>query len=62
MYDNITKAIEYLKKARATAGDRTDIESAIDDELGYLHKQADFILRSKMSNTDAMTESFNMLI
>ena len=62
MYDNITKAIEYLKKARATAGDRHDIESAIDDELGYLHKQADFILRSKMDKTDAMTESFNPIL
>ena len=62
MYDNITKAIEYLKKARATAGDRHDIESAIDDELGYLHKQADFVLRSKMDKTDAMTESFNPIL
>lgn len=55
MHDNLSKAIDYLKKARQFAGDRTDIESMIDDELGYLNKQVNFILRSKM----AVTESFD---
>lgn len=55
MHANLSTAIEYLKRARKSAGDRTDIESMIDDELGYLNKQVNFILRSKM----AVTESFD---
>lgn len=55
MHANLSTAIDYLKRARKSAGDRTDIESMIDDELGYLNKQVNFILRSKM----AVTESFD---
>ena len=55
MHSNLSTAIEYLKRARQFAGDRTDIESMIDDELGYLNKQVNFVLRSKM----AVTESFD---
>ena len=55
MHSNLSTAIEYLKRARQFAGDRTDIDSMIDDELGYLNKQVNFVLRSKM----AVTESFD---
>ena len=60
MHDNLSKAIDYLKKARQFAGDRTDIESMIDDELGYLNKQVNFILRSKMAVTESV--DYNSLL
>lgn len=60
MHDNLSKAIDYLKRARQFAGDRTDIESMIDDELGYLNKQVNFVLRSKMAVTESV--DYNTLL
>lgn len=60
MHSNLSTAIEYLKRARQFAGDRTDIESMIDDELGYLNKQVNFILRSKMAVTESV--DYNSLL
>ena len=60
MHANLSTAIDYLKRARQFAGDRTDIESMIDDELGYLNKQVNFILRSKMAITESV--DYNSLL
>ena len=60
MHANLSTAIDYLKRARQFAGDRTDIESMIDDELGYLNKQVNFILRSKMAVTESV--DYNSLL
>jgi DNA-binding ferritin-like protein len=66
MSNNFNKAIEYLKTTREKAGnDRTDIQSTLDEELTYLNKQYNFILRKKMINDDTATsdisESYNWL-
>lgn len=67
MSNNFNKAIEYLKTTREKAGDdRTDIQSTLDEELTYLNKQYNFILRKKMINDDTateppVTESYNYL-
>lgn len=68
MSNNLNKAIEYLKTTREKAGnDRTDIQSTLDEELTYLNKQYNFILRKKMINDDTasmeppVTESYNWL-
>ena len=66
MSNNLNKAIEYLKTTREKAGDdRTDIQSTLDEELTYLNKQYNFILRKKMINDDTVTsdisESYNYL-
>lgn len=69
MSANFNKAIEYVKCARECAGnDRTDIQSTLDEELTYLNKQYNFILRKKMINDDTVTpmeppvtESYNWL-
>ena len=67
MSNNLNKAIEYLKTTREKAGnDRTDIQSTLDEELTYLNKQYNFILRKKMINNDTateppVTESYNWL-
>jgi DNA-binding ferritin-like protein len=72
MSANLSKIIDYLKEAREAAGNaRPDIQSRIDDELGYLNKQVNFIIRKKLSGDGssraeaivaATTESFNWLI
>ena len=70
MTDNFNKAIEYIKCARECAGnDRTDIQSTLDEELTYLNKQCNFILRKKLISDDTVTppmeppvtESYNWL-
>jgi DNA-binding ferritin-like protein len=67
MSNNLNKAIEYLKTTREKAGDdRTDIQSTLDEELTYLNKQYNFILRKKMISDDTameppVTESYNWL-
>jgi DNA-binding ferritin-like protein len=70
MTDNFNKAIEYIKCARECAGnDRTDIQSTLDEELTYLNKQCNFILRKKLIVDDTVTppmeppvtESYNWL-
>lgn len=75
MSDNLNKAIECVKDARATAGDsRTDIQSKLDEELSYLNKEFNYFLRKKMvaddiaatpiapSDDDIAMESYNWLI
>lgn len=69
MTDNFNKAIEYIKCARECVGnDRTDIQSTLDEELTYLNKQCNFILRKKLIVGDTtppmeppVTESYNWL-
>lgn len=69
MTDNFNKAIDYIKCARECAGnDRTDIQSTLDEELTYLNKQCNFILRKKLITDDTtppmeppVTESYNWL-
>lgn len=70
MTDNFNKAIDYIKCARECAGnDRTDIQSTLDEELTYLNKQCNFILRKKLITDDTVTppmeppvtESYNLL-
>ena len=71
MTDNFNKAIDYIKCARECAGnDRTDIQSTLDEELTYLNKQCNFILRKKLIVGDdtvtppmepPVTESYNWL-
>ena len=75
MSDNLNKAIECVKDARAAAGDsRTDIQSKLDEELSYLNKEFNYFLRKKMvaddiastpiapSDDDIAMESYNWLI
>lgn len=72
MSSNFNKAIDYLKSTRAAVSeDRTDIQSTLDEELTYLNKQYNFILRKKMISDDTVTpdapteaamESYNWLI
>ena len=65
-------AIEYVKDTRAAAeGTRSDLQSFLDDQLTYLNKQANYIIRKKLMGEDAAdttpvpiepaTESYNML-
>jgi DNA-binding ferritin-like protein len=72
MSENLNKAIEYVKDTRAAAeGTRSDLQSFLDDQLTYLNKQANYIIRKKLMGEDAAdttpvpiepaTESYNML-
>ena len=71
MIDNFHKAIDYIKCTRECAdNDRTDIQSTLDEELTYLNKQCNFILRNKLFIGDdtttppmepPVTESYNWL-
>lgn len=72
MSENLNKAIEYVKDTRAAAeGTRSDLQSFLDDQLTYLNKQANYIIRKKLMGEDAVdttpvpiepaTESYNML-
>lgn len=63
MSANLSKIIDYIKDAREAAESRSDIQSRLDDELGYLNKQVNFIIRKKLSGPQTdLHESFNWLI
>lgn len=64
MSANLSKIIDYIKDAREAAGSRSDIQSRLDDELGYLNKQVNFIIRKKLTGPHQcdVRESFNWLI
>lgn len=64
MSANLSKIIDYIKDAREAAGSRSDIQSRLDDELGYLNKQVNFIIRKKLTgpHQSDIHESFNWLI
>lgn len=69
MTANLSKIIEYAKEARESAGEaRTDVQSKLDEELAYLNKEVNFILRRKsfkdettVSTVITTSESYNYL-
>lgn len=69
---NLSSAIEYIKAVRTAATTRPDIQSKMDEELSYLNKECNYIIRKKLQKgdssygdfapADAMGESYNWLI
>ena len=55
---NLRQLIEVLKNCRESASSRTDIESKIDDNLGYLNKELNYT----MERRQAVGEGFSFKI
>lgn len=51
--DNLRSLIDYFKEARSVCDSRPDIQSKLDDELSFLNKELNFIVRrSRSSSSD----------
>ncbi len=61
---NLNYAIKYLSELRDCADSRKDVQSKIDEELGYINKQSKYVIRKKLYEptsdiNDSMTESYS---
>lgn len=61
---NLNYAIKYLSELRDCADSRKDVQSKIDEELGYINKQSKYVIRKKLyeptpDTTDSMIESYS---
>lgn len=61
---NLNYAIKYLSELRDCADSRKDVQSKIDEELGYINKQSKYVIRKKLYEPtsdidDSMTESYS---
>lgn len=67
MSSNLQLAITYIEELRKEANGRTDIQSRADEELAYLRKHKDFIIRKSCHKSvpctpaDVAMESYNWL-
>ena len=61
MSDNYKRLIDIAKDARACSESRTDIQSKIDDFLGYLNKQVKYLIERRLGTED-VNESCNLYI
>ena len=61
MSDNYKRLIDIVKDARACSESRTDIQSKIDDFLGYLNKQVKYLIERRLGTED-VNESCNLYI
>ena len=60
MKENLMHALDYLKTARESADNRSDIQSKIDEELSYTNKQLNYFMRRRSMNVDSgMNESYD---
>ena len=60
MKENLMYALDYLKTARESADNRSDIQSKIDEELSYTNKQLNYFMRRRSMNVDSgMNESYD---
>lgn len=55
---NLSSAIDYIKAVRDAATTRPDIQSKMDEELAYLNKECNFIIRKKLQKGDASCGDF----
>ena len=53
MKENLMHALDYLKTARESADNRSDIQSKIDEELSYTNKQLNYFMRRRSMNVDS---------
>lgn len=62
---NIQFAITYIEELRKSADSRTDVQSTADEELRYLNKEKNFIIRNSLKSpsmsSDVAMESYNWL-
>lgn len=62
---NIQFAIAYIEELRKSADSRTDVQSTADEELRYLNKEKNFLIRNALKNpsmtSDVAMESYNWL-
>lgn len=61
---NLNYAIKYLSELRDCADSRKDVQSKIDEELGYINKQSKYVIRKKLyeptpDTSDSMIESYS---
>lgn len=61
---NLNYAIKYLSELRDCADSRKDVQSKIDEELGYINKQSKYVIRKKLYEptsdiNDSITESYS---
>lgn len=61
---NLNYATKYLSELRDCADSRKDVQSKIDEELGYINKQSKYVIRKKLYEptsdiNDSMTESYS---
>ena len=60
---NIKLAIKYISELRESSDMRTDIQSKVDDELGYLNKESRYFIRRRLkepmsSDNDVEMEAY----
>lgn len=58
MDKNLKAAIEALNTARSMGDSRTDIQSTLDDELGWIHQQSSYFMNRRLN--DPISESANL--
>ena len=59
--DNYKRLIDITKDARSCSDSRTDIQSKLDDFLGYLNKQVKYIIERRLGTED-VNESYSLYI
>ena len=61
--NNIELAIKYISELRSDSGMRTDVQSKVDEELGYLNKESRYFIRKRLieptSEETIEMESYN---
>ena len=60
---NIKLAIKYISELRESSDMRTDVQSKVDDELGYLNKESRYFIRRRLkepmsSDNDVEMEAY----
>ena len=61
--NNIELAIKYISELRNASDMRTDVQSKVDEELGYLNKESRYFIRKRLieptSEETIEMESYN---
>lgn len=61
--NNIERAIKYISELRSVSDMRTDVQSKVDEELGYLNKESRYFIRKRLieptSEDTVEMESYN---